>query len=51
MSSRGEAEDGAERATRPAAQSAWISNGLFVSLLWLIHDRRIERVLVKHDRE
>jgi uncharacterized membrane protein len=31
--------------------SVWISNALFifVALLWLIPDRRIERVLVKRD--
>ena len=30
--------------------SVWISNGLFifVALMWLVPDRRIERVLVKH---
>jgi len=33
--------------------SPWISNGLFVlvALLWLIPDRRIERVLVKREKE
>ena len=32
--------------------SPWIANGLyiFVALLWLIPDRRIERVLVKRDQ-
>ena len=31
--------------------SPWISNGLFilVALLWLVPDRRIERVLVKRE--
>ncbi len=33
--------------------SPWISNGLFVlvALLWLVPDRRIERALVKRERE
>jgi uncharacterized membrane protein len=33
--------------------SPWISNALyvFVALLWLIPDRRIERALLKHERE
>ena len=33
--------------------SPWISNGLFVlvALIWLVPDRRIERVLVKRERE
>jgi uncharacterized membrane protein len=33
--------------------SVWISNGLFilVAFLWLVPDRRIERVLVKQERE
>jgi uncharacterized membrane protein len=33
--------------------SPWISNGLFifVAILWLVPDRRIERVLMKRDKE
>jgi uncharacterized membrane protein len=33
--------------------SPWISNGLYVlvALIWLVPDRRIERVLVKRERE
>jgi hypothetical protein len=33
--------------------SPWISNGLyvFVALLWLIPDRRIERVLMNLEKE
>ncbi len=33
--------------------SSWISNGLFVlvALIWLVPDRRIERVLVKREKE
>jgi uncharacterized membrane protein len=33
--------------------SPWIANGLyvFVALLWLVPDRRIERVLVKREKE
>jgi uncharacterized membrane protein len=33
--------------------SVWISNGLFilVALMWLVPDRRIERVLVKREKE
>jgi len=32
--------------------SPWIASGLYalVALLWLIPDRRIERVLAKHER-
>jgi uncharacterized membrane protein len=32
--------------------SSWISNGLFVlvALIWLVPDRRIERVLVKREK-
>jgi uncharacterized membrane protein len=33
--------------------SPWISNGLFVfvALIWLVPDRRIERVLVQHEKK
>ncbi len=33
--------------------SPWISNGLyvFVALIWLVPDRRIERVLMKREKE
>ena len=33
--------------------SPWISNGLYaaVAVVWLVPDRRIERVLMKRERE
>jgi len=33
--------------------SPWIASGLyvFIALLWLVPDRRIERALVKRDKE